>query len=386
VSVNCPVSSAVAPQVEAAPRPDRAAPGAPDRLRGLDALRGLAAMGVLLTHYTSTYDAIYGHTAPTLFSFDVGHEAVNLFFVISGFVILMTVDRSRSVSDFAASRFARLFPVFWASVLVTHLVVRWTHLPGRETTVFEALVNATMMPSIFGARPVDVVYWSLTAELFFYFAMAAILGFGLRRYLCPIVVALMCVGLFDHFVNLETVLPKGGYRLRSILILKYWHLFFFGILLYLIRLGPRRWHFAALAFCAANAIVFHGWAGGAVTCATAGVVYLGISSRLPGLTNPVFLYLGAVSYSLYLIHANVGYVVIRACSAHGLGGNAAVAVATLVALGAATLLCFGVERPANRFLRTRYNRWREQRVACASADRAESVAPSRLIATRNTSQ
>ena len=50
------------------------------RLHELDSLRGVAATAVVLTHYTSTYQSIYGHTSPPLFALDVGTEAVNLFF------------------------------------------------------------------------------------------------------------------------------------------------------------------------------------------------------------------------------------------------------------------------------------------------------------------
>ena len=53
-----------------------------ERLRGLDALRGIAALTVVLSHYTSTYHTIYGHPNPPQFSIVLGREAVNLFFVI----------------------------------------------------------------------------------------------------------------------------------------------------------------------------------------------------------------------------------------------------------------------------------------------------------------
>ena len=78
------------------------------RLTELDSLRGIAAMAVVLFHYTTRFTELYGHTAPPVFSVPLGHLGVNLFFMISGFVIFMTLERTLTSRDFIISRFSRL--------------------------------------------------------------------------------------------------------------------------------------------------------------------------------------------------------------------------------------------------------------------------------------
>ena len=80
------------------------------RLQELDALRGLAALVVVLFHYTSRYDVVFGHNSAPLVSAPWGHFGVNLFFGISGFVIFMTLGRTQTPADFIVSRFSRLYP------------------------------------------------------------------------------------------------------------------------------------------------------------------------------------------------------------------------------------------------------------------------------------
>src|SRR3978361_1021823 len=86
-----------------------------NRRLGLDGLRGVAVGMVLIFHYTSGFENIVRPHAPgLLFRFPAGTYGVNLFFMISGYVILMTVERTRRARDFALARFVRLYPPFLA--------------------------------------------------------------------------------------------------------------------------------------------------------------------------------------------------------------------------------------------------------------------------------
>ena len=80
------------------------------RLLELDALRGIAAMAVMGFHYTTLYSHETGHLGELPFEVRYGNYGVHLFFMISGFVIFMTLERTRTAKDFIVSRFSRLFP------------------------------------------------------------------------------------------------------------------------------------------------------------------------------------------------------------------------------------------------------------------------------------
>src|SRR6185436_1577322 len=110
--------------MHASPEPPARAPAA-ERLVQIDGLRAIAALSVVAFHYTTRFDELYMHTAPTglHLSHDAGLMGVQLFFAISGFVIFMTVDRVKRPMDFVAWRFSRLFPAYWAAVAITFVVL-----------------------------------------------------------------------------------------------------------------------------------------------------------------------------------------------------------------------------------------------------------------------
>src|SRR5881394_93905 len=97
-----------------------------NRLYEVDLLRFFAAMSVLLFHYCFRGYAADGMSVmpyPTLAPVaKYGYLGVDLFFMISGFVILMSVS-SGSLRDFFVSRVVRLYPAFWVCCTITFLTI-----------------------------------------------------------------------------------------------------------------------------------------------------------------------------------------------------------------------------------------------------------------------
>src|SRR5688572_21822797 len=108
-------------------------PGETGRLAGLDVLRGLAAAAVMLHHHGEYYDVLYSGRTPLFVNLHAGHFGVELFFIISGFVILMTIERKRTVRDFAVSRFTRLMPTFLAALVLASVILTVWPMPPLET-------------------------------------------------------------------------------------------------------------------------------------------------------------------------------------------------------------------------------------------------------------
>src|SRR5438105_3648135 len=115
------------------------------RFQELDGLRGLAALSIVLFHYLSRYDQIYTPRGDVPFGFSYGANGVALFFVISGFVIFMTLKRCKTALDFLVSRFSRLFPAYWAAALLTYAVGSVSPLPEQHYTITQLLFNGTML-------------------------------------------------------------------------------------------------------------------------------------------------------------------------------------------------------------------------------------------------
>jgi peptidoglycan/LPS O-acetylase OafA/YrhL len=137
------------------------------RLKELDILRGLASLNVVIYHYTERYREIYQHQYPAKYDWNYGHYGLELFFMISGFVIFMTLQKVHSVNEFAYKRFSRLFPAYWICVTITLLLTTLWKVPRMEGfNLFEILMNYTMIQGVFEIPNIDGAYWSLIPELF----------------------------------------------------------------------------------------------------------------------------------------------------------------------------------------------------------------------------
>src|SRR5689334_2376450 len=88
--------------------------GRAGRYEEIDVLRGLAALCVLLSHYTSFGVRYLGASAGL--DLQYGYYAVELFFIISGFVNFFTIERCGSWREFAVLRCTRLFPTYWTAL------------------------------------------------------------------------------------------------------------------------------------------------------------------------------------------------------------------------------------------------------------------------------
>jgi peptidoglycan/LPS O-acetylase OafA/YrhL len=133
---------------------------------------------VLLHYHAQYYDVLCGGRTLLPINLGPGHYGVELFFIISGFVILMTIERWWYVRDFAISRFTRLMPAFLAALsLASALLILWPMpAPFAQPTFWQFMANLTMAPMLFGQNVVDLPYWTLTYEMVFYIYMALCLA------------------------------------------------------------------------------------------------------------------------------------------------------------------------------------------------------------------
>jgi peptidoglycan/LPS O-acetylase OafA/YrhL len=330
------------------------------RLVELDSLRGLAASVVLLFHVTAINDRF--HESPWQLWW--GHYGVELFFVISGFVILMTIGKSATMWEFVASRIARLYPANWCAVLLTSLCVIALK-QSEPSSVARILANLTMFHAFMFMKisPIDGSYWTLTRELLFYLTMIAWFRFRSHRYpdiewyaLVWIAVVLLTRGLTQMFGR--TTVPAV---VSMALIMDYGQFFIVGMCLYRYYSGrySRLTHILLIAACLMSL------RGGdfkslspapltyfLVTCLIATLIWWAVRFRPKVLRNRVLLYLGSISYPLYLIHQRISADFINA--AHALDyswlQSAPLIVGSIVLLS--YLLHIAVESPGQRLLRS----------------------------------
>ncbi len=183
------------------------------RYGGFDVWRIAAAIGVVLTH---SY-ALTGHfeDRPKVFvgtwTLAFGNVGVAVFFTISGFLVSMSLDRSRGTWTFLRNRVVRIYPALIVVVLLTTLVLGplVTTLPlidyfHNRMTVSYLVHNSTLLlgikhylPGVFDGGPVNASLWSLPYEVWAYLSLLGLSVLGLVRRAWT--TALLLVGVLAVF-------------------------------------------------------------------------------------------------------------------------------------------------------------------------------------------
>ena len=361
----------------------------PPRFVALDGLRGVAAVVVMLYHYSMRYRQLYDAGWHPGFEYD-GRFGVLLFFMISGYVITLTTRRLRRPFDFVFFRVSRLYPTFWVCLAITTAVMLLAGGPPPRPTVTAFAMNATMVSKSIsrfghGLRPtspyIDGAYWSLEIELFFYVLTFLLVVTRQARHTVAVLIGLVLVSAVDHWLLLygRPIVPSV---VRWLLFFDYLPYFGIGVALFAMR-QDRRYRLPGLLLGLCLLRAFEGvveqalhvemprppprpgevvelatpWIELIKTLVCAGLFAATVYDRVPPLRWRVVVALGAVSYPLYLLHQNVGYTVQHHLhDGGGVPALAAVGAAVVVAMLAATAVSLGIERPSLHWLRRAYLR------------------------------
>jgi len=275
----------------------------PRPFRAIDGFRGIAALGVVLFHYS--FD-ILPSTSPSPMKplFHYGVFGVEVFFVLSGFVIPYSMVRGGydwpKLGPFMLKRYLRIAPLAYFSALLMilyHAVAVW--VLGRPVAAEDwpgvnlasVLGNLLFHPEPFGTEWYNFVFWTLAVEFQFYFAMALLIPLlaqpGKDARNVAILVAVLAVspffeGSFLHF---------SGY-------------FVLGVAAVLYRIGSiKKGSLALLLVASVGAIAcINEWVPFSLALITTAMLLW-----RPGMGNRFTDWLGDMSYCVYLLHMPVGY-------------------------------------------------------------------------------
>jgi len=128
-------------------------------------LRGIAAMMVIVYHITQK---LYVN-GDIKWSFELGAAGVDIFFIISGFIIYYSSVHEFSANEFMKKRIFRIYPLYWVITLVT-LVISYIR-PGminQHVEVPISMWNSFTLFPVPGTSPLLIVAWTLSFEMFFY--------------------------------------------------------------------------------------------------------------------------------------------------------------------------------------------------------------------------
>jgi exopolysaccharide production protein ExoZ len=343
------------------------------RLPALQALRGVAASLVVFFHFAQIYrertpipswihDSGFG---------DLGACGVDLFFVISGFIMVYTTRTKAGSNDarvFITRRILRIYPLywFWTSLLLT----LWLGGLAQRIQPYSASYVASsyfLLPSFNGLNFHPLVHqgWTLSFEMFFYLVFSCAIVLKLRSSKLPfLAVTFSICALLSRFLA-----PDNG--LRYLLTNPISIEFLYGMLAaeLLVKVRPICSHRAArnlsiiligvgagallltIKFYDAYALRF-AFYGIPVSCIVFGAAMLG-SASAPALLT----YLGDRSYSIYVAH---GFFLMAYASAlkhwtfcSGLSPDPAIVLASAVTLALSSFTYSVVERPLTSMLSSR---------------------------------
>jgi len=284
------------------------------KIRKLNALRGIAALIVVVSHYSNAVGLWGG-----LLGEGSGQFGVMLFFILSGFLMsYLYLDKEfnkENVKYFAIARFARVIPLFVIIVLLSYFL----HL-AKINGIFYAITTPKILFShLFLLSGVSVL-WTIPPEVQFYVLFAFLWWLYSRRkgYLFVLMATIFCGLVFVHFPDLQWKFHGVDIQARLVRSLPY---FFIGVVFGQVY---QRWqapeYLRKNIFVLALALVpllfpniFHFLMGYTHTTWSDAGIFLVVSAIFfvliffvpddnPILASPVGDFLGTVSYSLYLLH------------------------------------------------------------------------------------
>ncbi|MBY4631512.1 acyltransferase family protein [Rhizobium croatiense] len=335
----------------------------PDYIPSLDGLRGLAALLVVQAHI----GLIFPSTA--LYVVTMGSEAVGLFFALSGF-LMAHLYGSRPVTrenvlDFLVSRFARIYPVYLAAVLLVAI------LSGMQDLNFVQPINGgtDFVRHVFLVGS-SGVFWSIPPEIQFYLLFPVLWLCLVRPHRHSGVIA-----GFAIVVVVDGLLELPG---PGILLLSKLPYFLFGALAGALHSHLERWTPSALTgiFTLVLLAVFFTYRHvlpnfspefWGLQSAVAAAVIVALVARQPPIAARVLAagpvrFLGTISFSLYLFHVPIMFLVHRTFETL-LPEPALIAAALFVAVGGAWFLHETIEVPSRRLLVTLWQRHRSRLVS-----------------------
>lgn len=311
------------------------------RVEILDGLRVVAVLMVMLHHFYYRFEEThykYSFKSPIIFKyFNLG---VPLFFIISGFVITLSMTNCKSFSEFLKKRLIRLIPGMMICSFLTFLFLNLFDTNNLfefskdflNLVISDTFISPLLIDELFGTnfQYTDGSYWSLWAELQFYI-LAGFLFFispqnFLKNYSIFAIISVLLYYVFFTNYGFNQVSPYIGessylsihifFKIFSLFEFNLWFLtgviinkiyfgnkdkklLFFLLTIFLLQMALLRDIYAVL-FTIIVLVIF--------------VLFLYKQTSISLLANRLLYKIGIASYSIYLIHENIGVVIINKLS------------------------------------------------------------------------
>jgi peptidoglycan/LPS O-acetylase OafA/YrhL len=353
-----------------------------ERFTLIDSLRGIAALMVVVVHLSLPVEAVLSDKLPAFINTLIksGHFGVEIFFVISGFVIAHSIRNGnwsvRYLTQFALRRSIRLDPPYWAiislEVMLIYLSLHFFPDLGTDIpNIKQIAAHLIYMQELLGLGNLLPIFWTLAYEVQFYLVLvgslvvyAAIKNHSKKDSKLAFIIFVI-ISSFAYLTSLAIFLHYLPPSIHGLFIDR-WYQFFLGALTWWCtynRHAPRLyflvWSFTLLASLFALDTAFERASSTLMVLSVCLLVYAAaVSDNLTRwLSSPKLLFMGTISYSLYLVHLPIGWRLI-ALEQKLIGDHNSLLIAVLelasgilISILAAWLLHIWIERPSLNFTR-----------------------------------
>lgn len=293
------------------------------RLDYLDLLRVLALGSVISFHYffngisKGTVDSV--SLTPFASIAKYGYLGVELFFLISGFVILYSTQ-NRSAIEFIKKRFIRLYPMYWLGLITIFIIANLPFWNNKGPSVGKTLLNFTMLPTAFGGHWVDEAHWFLMRELQFYLVIVVVLALGIGKHLPKIFpwwAIVICIWNLFNLPRFEIWYFSGYFALLTggaiIFSIREWgvtKLRVVGLLAaYICAMDTRMSKAAWLGVHRSS--TYNKYVIGLIVTAAFLLILATLSTRVSNFSFKWAAIAGAITYPLFLIHGRLGLLTLQ---------------------------------------------------------------------------
>jgi peptidoglycan/LPS O-acetylase OafA/YrhL len=284
----------------------------PKRYDELDALRGIAAFSIMLFHYNLVQEKPF-------WLFNMGVTAVDLFFMISGFVIFMSINKVASGAAFVINRISRLYPTYWACVTFTFgimILVKVIHFHinhEHHVGITDYLGNLTMFQYYLSIPNLEVPYWTMLIEMLFYILILLLFKLNLLKHITLIGCFINAIILLNYWLIIKHIIPNYNSYFPLV---NHFALFFAGMSFYKIITDKQHhlYNYVAIVFCLFTQITLYRFSGSDPDHITQyqytgmlilyfSIFVLFVNGLLKFIILRPVVFIGKISFALYLIHS-----------------------------------------------------------------------------------
>lgn len=283
------------------------------RNKQIDGLRGVTAIIILVFHLFCRYLQIY-ENSNIIWMAQWGTFGVIVFILISGYFLgIENIKEELSKGSFNLTKYLqkKIMRLWWCYIIaitLTMTIIKLVGLPGRECSWFDYILNIFFINGFIGVPYVDGAHWYLTTLISIIVNIGIIRKIRLNNNIWIYCIWLSVVGLLIKLGYSNITVLAGGTYLGTALAG-----FAIAKILYDQQKFNKKWiilFICATIFC----FVIQGGMGIVILFLGLLVVVPCLLGKLKIFEKPVLLWLGKISYPLYLIHQNISFVIIQKLS------------------------------------------------------------------------